>query len=97
MYTYTPTHRFLVLSATDSAPYNPATKFLVLSPTENGPDARVWDEQPLLDSLHPAQAAEHHRADSSSSASTDSFNDVAATLPNGFLFLGHSKPRRGSQ
>lgn len=100
MYSYTPTHRFLVLSAAESVPFNPNNKFLVLSPTENGPDSRVWEEQAVTDiDQSPLLAVpEHHRADSSSSTmSSDSqFNDIPATLPNGFLYLGHNK-RRASQ
>ncbi|KAJ5161842.1 hypothetical protein N7492_007234 [Penicillium capsulatum] len=101
MYTYTPTTRFLVLSAADSVPFNPNNKFLVLSPTENGPDPRVWDEQAVVDvdqSSHLAVPEHHRSASSSSSMSSDSqFDGVPATLPNGFLYLGHTKSRRASQ
>ncbi|KAJ5578506.1 uncharacterized protein N7459_007470 [Penicillium hispanicum] len=100
MYTYTPTHRFLVLSAPESAPFHPGNKFLVLSPTEFGPDPRVYDEQPLTDSSSDLSSEmELHRSNSSSStSSSDSrFNDIAATLPKGFLYLGNSQTRRSSQ
>lgn len=104
MYTYTPTHRFLVLSAANSAPFNPNNKFLVLSPTESGPDPRSYDEEAVIESSITDQIPDmgpsviHRSNSSSSSASSDSqFNDVAATLPNGFLFLGHTKTRKTSQ
>ena len=104
MYTYTPTHRFLVLSAMSSAPFNPDNKFLVLSPTESGPDPRVYDEQPLTEStsveLSPEMAlSKSHRSNSSSSTSSmdSQFNSIPASLPNGFLYLGNTKTRRSSQ
>lgn len=104
MYTYTPTHRFLVLSAADSAPFNPNNKFLVLSPTESGPDPRTYDEEAVTEfssteqSPNMAPSVMHRSNSSSSSASSDSrFNDIAATLPNGFLYLGHTKTRKTSQ
>ncbi|KAJ5091342.1 hypothetical protein NUU61_006212 [Penicillium alfredii] len=98
MYTYTPTHRFLVLSATEQGPYNPSNKFLVLSPTEYGPDPRTWDDQPQPEassSLSPDMVPAHVRSNSSSSTSSTGsrFNDIAATLPNGFLYLGHPKSK----
>ncbi|KAJ5649138.1 uncharacterized protein N7484_002861 [Penicillium longicatenatum] len=92
MYTYTPTHRFLVLSAADSVPFNPANKFLVLSPTESGPDPRVF-EQAVADSPSteesPNGVPKSHRSDSTSSTSSEDST-------NGFLFLGHTG-RRFSQ
>lgn len=105
MYTHTPNSRFLVLSADSSAPFNPENKFLVLSPTESGPDPRAFEEQAVSESSSTDQSPnlapqEHHRSNSSSSTSSvDSrFNDIAATLPNGFLYLGHpNKSRKGSQ
>ena len=99
MYTYTATHRFLVLSAPQSAPFHPGNNFLVLSPAESGPDPRAYDEQPLTDSSDESVEIGLHRCNSSSStASSDSrFNNIAATLPKGFLYLGNPKTRRASQ
>ncbi|KAJ5245327.1 hypothetical protein N7489_005423 [Penicillium chrysogenum] len=97
MYTYTPTHRFLVLSATESGPYDPANKFLVLSPTESGPDPRVWEDQPQIENSSIEEMpvlAPANRARTNSSISTNSsvsLNDLTATLPSGFLYLGHGK------
>ncbi|KAJ5551778.1 hypothetical protein N7535_000281 [Penicillium sp. DV-2018c] len=97
MYTYTPTHRFLVLSAAETGPYNPANKFLVLSPTESGPDPRAWEDQPQLETNSAQQSPElapASRARTNSSLSTNSsvsLNDLTTTLPNGFLYLGHGK------
>ncbi|OGE54896.1 hypothetical protein PENARI_c005G07688 [Penicillium arizonense] len=96
MYTYTPTHRFLVLSATESGPYDPSNKFLVLSPTESGPDPRVWEDQPQVETSSTEQSPNVtlNRARTNSSLSTSSsssLNDLVATLPNGFLYLGHGK------
>ncbi|KAJ5725325.1 uncharacterized protein N7483_006682 [Penicillium malachiteum] len=96
MYTYTPTHRFLVLSAVSSAPFNPANKFLVLSPTESGPDPRIYDEQAVAESsstgeISPKMVPKSHRSDSSSSVSSmESQSDI---LPSGFLYLGHTSRR----
>lgn len=103
MYTHTPTHRFLVLSAADSAPFNPANKFLVLSPTESGPDPRGYDEQAVTESsaeespdLTPSSL--HRSHSSSSTVSSDSrFNGIAGTLPNRFLYLGNPKTQKASQ
>ncbi|KAJ5682712.1 hypothetical protein N7462_005877 [Penicillium macrosclerotiorum] len=98
-----PPRNFLVLSAVSSAPFNPSHKFLVLSPTESGPDPRGYDEQALTDSTSveqsPEAAAGLHRANSSSSTSSNEsqFDDLAATLPSGFLYLGNSKTRKASQ
>lgn len=103
MYTHTPTHRFLVLSAVNSAPFNPSNKFLVLSPTESGPDPRGYDEQAVTESSAEQSPdlilSNLHRSDSSSStSSSDSrFNGIAATLPNGFLYLGNTKTQKASQ
>ncbi|OQD78440.1 hypothetical protein PENDEC_c001G07014 [Penicillium decumbens] len=105
MYTPTPNSRWLVLSAETSAPFHPENKFLVLSPIESGPDPRAFEEQAISEcsstDLSPNLThQEHHRSNSSSSTSTvDSrFNDIATTLPNGFLYLGHpNKSRKGSQ
>jgi hypothetical protein len=96
MYTYTPTHRFLVLSAAESGPYDPSNKFLVLSPTESGPDPRVWEDQPQVETSSTEQSPNVtlNRARTNSSLSTSSsssLNDLVATLPNGFLYLGHGK------
>ncbi|KGO75041.1 hypothetical protein PITC_047240 [Penicillium italicum] len=97
MYTYTPTHRFLVLSATVSGPYHPGTKFLVLSPTESGPDPRAWEDQPQIETTSVEESpvlAPANRARTNSSLSTNSsvsLNDLTATLPSGFLYLGHGK------
>ncbi|KAJ5961347.1 uncharacterized protein N7479_008497 [Penicillium vulpinum] len=97
MYTYTPTHRFLILSATESRPYNPANKFLVLSPIESGPDPRVWEDQFQVETSsieeNPVLApANRTRTNSSlSTNSSASLDDLAVTLPSGFLFLGHGK------
>ncbi|KAJ5948095.1 hypothetical protein N7466_001110 [Penicillium verhagenii] len=93
MYTYTPTHRFLVLSAAESVPFNPANKFLVLSPIESGPDPRAFEEEAVSDlapaDQSPTVAPKSHRSDSTSSTST-------VDSEKGFLFLGHT-PRRFSQ
>ncbi|KAJ6110939.1 hypothetical protein N7486_003174 [Penicillium sp. IBT 16267x] len=90
MYTYTPTHRFLVLSAADSVPFNPANKFLVLSPTESGPDPRAF-EQAVNDSPSTGEnlnmVPKSHRSDSTSSTSSEEDS------MNGFLFLGHTARR----
>lgn len=97
MYTYTPTHRFLVLSAAESGPYHPANKFLVLSPIESGPDPRAWEDQPKIETSSIEESpvlAPTNRARTNSSLSTNSsvsLNDLAATLPSGFLYLGHGK------
>ncbi|EKV09105.1 hypothetical protein Pdw03_4822 [Penicillium digitatum] len=100
MYTYTPTHRFLVLSATESGPYHPGNKFLVLSPTESGPDTRAWEDQPQIETSSVEESpmfAPVNRARTNSSLSTSStnstvsLNDLTATLPSGFLYLGHGK------
>ncbi|KAJ5767373.1 uncharacterized protein N7511_004989 [Penicillium nucicola] len=96
MYTITPTNRFLVLSATVSGPYDPSNKFLVLSPTESGPDPRVWEDQLQIETGSTEQSPEiapsRARTNSSlSTSSTSSLNDLVATLPNGFLYLGHGK------
>ncbi|CAI7596486.1 unnamed protein product [Penicillium palitans] len=97
MYTYTPTHRFLVLSAAESGPYHPANKFLVLSPIESGPDPRAWEDQPQIETSSIEESpvlAPTNRARTNSSLSTNSsvsLNDLAATLPSGFLYLGHGK------
>ncbi|KAJ5385587.1 hypothetical protein N7517_003498 [Penicillium concentricum] len=97
MYTYTPTHRFLVLSATESRPYNPANKFLVLSPIEFGPDPRVWEDESQIETSSIEESpvlAPVSRARTNSSLSTNSsasLNDLTATLPSGFLYLGHGK------
>ncbi|KAJ5089332.1 hypothetical protein N7532_008016 [Penicillium argentinense] len=100
MHSIPPPRNFLVLSAASSAPYDPSKKFLVLSPTESGPDPRAYDEQVLTDSNEKNSDFESsiHRSNSTSSASSDDsrFDDVAATLPNGFLYLGHTS-RRSSQ
>ncbi|KXG50600.1 uncharacterized protein PGRI_043670 [Penicillium griseofulvum] len=99
MYTYTPTHRFLVLSATESGPYNPANKFLVLSPTESGPDPRVWEDESQVETSSIAEGPElaplgRVRTNSSiSTNSSDSLDDLAVTLPSGFLYLGHGKKK----
>ncbi|CDM34685.1 hypothetical protein DTO013E5_3391 [Penicillium roqueforti] len=96
MYTYTATHRFLVLSATESGPYYPANKFLVLSPIECGPDPRVWEDQPQIETSSNEEdtvPAPANRARTNSSVSTDSsvsLDDTAALSP-GFLYLGHGK------
>ncbi|CAI7572816.1 unnamed protein product [Penicillium discolor] len=86
MYTYTPTHRFLVLSAAESGPYHPANKFLVLSPIESGPDPRAWEDQPQIETSSIKESPV-----SLSTNSSVSLNDLAATLPSGFLYLGHGK------
>ncbi|KAF7518546.1 hypothetical protein PCG10_010680 [Penicillium crustosum] len=97
MYTYTPTHRFLVLSAAESGPYHPANKFLVLSPIESGPDPRAWEDQPQIETNSIEESpvlAPTSRARTNSSLSTNSsvsLNDLTATLPSGFLYLGHGK------
>lgn len=100
MHSIPPPRNFLVLSANSSAPYDPTKKFLVLSPTESGPDPRVYDEQVLTDSNEqsPDSEAGLHRSNSTSSTSSEDsqFDGVAATLPKGFLFLGHTS-RRSSQ
>lgn len=92
MYTYTPTHRFLVLSAAESVPFNPANKFLVLSPTESGPDPRAF-EQAVTDSPSTEESLtavpKSHRSDSTSSTSSQDSE-------SGFLYLGHTA-RRFSQ
>ncbi|KAJ5765129.1 hypothetical protein N7520_004688 [Penicillium odoratum] len=92
MYTQTPTHRFLVLSAADSVPFNPANKFLVLSPTESGPDSRSY-EQAVSDSPSadpsPNVVPKSHRSDSTSSTSSD-------YSVSGYLTLG-TTTRRFSQ
>lgn len=100
MYTSTPTSRFLVLSAADSAPFNPNNKFLVLSPTESVPH----DEQALIESSSTEQSPDLtpsnlHRTNSSSSTDSDDsrFNSIASTLPNRFLYLGNSKSRKALQ
>lgn len=100
MYTYTPTSRYLVLSAADSAPFNPNNKFLVLSPTESGP----YDEQAVIESSSAEQSPDLtpsnlHRSNSSSSTASDEsqFNSLAAAPPNGFLYLGNTKSRKASQ
>ncbi|KAF3397741.1 hypothetical protein F1880_006199 [Penicillium rolfsii] len=88
-----PPRQFLVLSATNSAPFNPSHKFLVLSPTESGPDSRIYDEQAVTESLTVEHEQELHRSNSSSSTSSEAsqIDEDAATLPSGFLFLGHTK------
>ncbi|KAJ5676773.1 uncharacterized protein N7477_002406 [Penicillium maclennaniae] len=99
MYTHTPNARFLVLSADSSAPFNPENKFLVLSPTESGPDPRAFEEAVSESNSADLALQEHHRSNSSSSTSSvdSQFSDIA-TLPSGFLFLGHpNKGRKGSQ
>ncbi|KAJ5515136.1 hypothetical protein N7463_004688 [Penicillium fimorum] len=99
MYTYTPTHRFLVLSATESRPYNPANKFLVLSPIESGPDPRVWEDESQIETSSIEESpvlAPISRARTNSSLSTNSsasLNDLTVTLPSGFLYLGHGKKK----
>ncbi|KAJ5458437.1 hypothetical protein N7475_009825 [Penicillium sp. IBT 31633x] len=99
MYTYTPTHRFLVLSATETGPYNPANKFLVLSPIESGPDPRAWEDHIELETNSTEEIPELapvSRPRTNSSLSTDSsasLDDLTATLPNGFLYLGHGKKK----
>ncbi|KAJ5756385.1 hypothetical protein N7533_005928 [Penicillium manginii] len=94
-----PPRNFLVLSASSSAPFDPSKKFLVLSPTESGPDLAAY-EQALTDSTEQTSDSEAvlHRSNSTSSSSSEDsqFDDVAATLPAGFLFLGHPS-RRPSQ
>ncbi|KAJ5883288.1 uncharacterized protein N7473_010174 [Penicillium subrubescens] len=94
-----PPRQFLVLSATSSAPFDPSHKFLVLSPTESGPDSRVYDEQAVTESATVEHEQELHRSNSSSSTSSEAsqIDEDAATLPSGFLFLGHTKGRRASQ
>ncbi|KAJ5167254.1 uncharacterized protein N7482_006035 [Penicillium canariense] len=99
MYSIPPPRRFLVLSASVSAPFDPSHKFLVLSPTESDPDPRAYDEQAVTESATADHEQELHRSNSSSSASSEDsqFSDVHATLPNGFLYLGHVKKSRTSQ
>ncbi|KAJ5774714.1 hypothetical protein N7457_009610 [Penicillium paradoxum] len=99
MYSYTPTHRFLILSATETGPYNPANQFLVLSPIESGPDPRIWEEAVVEtpsseDSLELAPASRSRTNSSSSTDSSDSLNDLTVDLPNGFLYLGHGKKKK---
>lgn len=98
MFKIAPPRQFLVLSAPSSAPFDPSHKFLVLSPTESGPDSRLYDEQAVSESATVEHEQELHRTNSSSSTlSEDSqVDDDAATLPSGFLFLGHTKSRRAS-
>jgi hypothetical protein len=100
MYTQTPNARFLVLSADNMAPFNPENKFLVLSPTESGPDPRAFEQAVSESNSTDLTPQEHRRSNSSSSASSvdSQFSGITATLPNGFLFLGHPrKARKGSQ
>jgi hypothetical protein len=99
MYTQTSTHRFLVLSAAESGPYNPANQFLVLSPTESGPDPRALEESQIETNSaeQSPQLAPVSRARTNSSLSTNSsvsLDDLTATLPNGFLYLGHGKNKK---
>ena len=98
MFKIPPPRRFLVLSVPSSAPFDPSHKFLVLSPTESGPDSRLYDEQAVTESATAEHEQELHRSNSSSSTSSEDsqVDDDAATLPNGFLFLGHIKSRRAS-
>ncbi|KAJ5615161.1 hypothetical protein N7537_000275 [Penicillium hordei] len=97
MYTYTPTHRFLVLSAAESGPYHPGNKFLVLSPVESSPDPRAWEDQSQTEASSIEESpvlAPTNRARTNSSLSTNSsvsLNDLTAILPSGFLYLGHGK------
>lgn len=99
MYSIPPPTRFLVLSAAESRPHNPSTinnNFLVLSPTESGPDQNaIEDSQSEISSDEQSpELAPLSRARTNSSVSTNSsgsFNDLTASLPNGFLFLGHGK------
>lgn len=99
MFKIPPPRQFLVLSAPNSAPFDPSHKFLVLSPTESGPDSRLYDEQAVTESATVEHEQELHRSNSSSSTSSEDsqVDDDAATLPSGFLFLGHTKGRRASQ
>jgi hypothetical protein len=99
MYTITPSARFLVLSAAESGPYNPANQFLVLSPTESGPDPRAFEESQIeINSAEKSpELAPVGRARTNSSLSTNSLvsvDDLSATLPNGFLYLGHGKSKK---
>ncbi|KAJ5361761.1 hypothetical protein N7541_002605 [Penicillium brevicompactum] len=101
MYSIPPPTRFLVLSAAESRPHNPSTasnNFLVLSPTESGPDPRAFeDSQSETSSDESPELAPLSRARTNSSVSTNSsgsFNDLSASLPNGFLFLGHGKSKK---
>lgn len=98
MYTYTPTSRFLVLSAADSVPFNPNNKFLVLSPTESGPHEEAVTESSSAEQSPDFTPSELHRSNSSSSTESDDsrFNSIAATLPKGFLYLGNTKSRKAS-
>ncbi|KAJ5624946.1 hypothetical protein N7510_001255 [Penicillium lagena] len=99
MYTYTPTHRFLVLSAPESTPAASSHRFLVLSPTESGPDPRAWEDQPSQPSpsnqsptLVPSTL---RRPSSSLSTSSADFqlNETTSTSPSDFLYLGHGRSK----
>ncbi len=83
MYTHTPTAKFLVLAPVQSAPHSVFNNnFLVLSPTESAPSS-VSGEQTETES----NASSHIRERSDSEAST------ASSVSDGFLFLGHNRPR----
>ncbi|KAL4880170.1 hypothetical protein BJY04DRAFT_219449 [Aspergillus karnatakaensis] len=93
MYTYTATHKFLVLAPVQSAPLRVAkeNKFLVLSPTES-PALSPIDEQMETESTISSLARE--RSDSqSSSDSTAQIRRTVSRLPGGFLYLGHDARR----
>lgn len=101
MFSIPPPTRFLVLSAAESRPYNPMpeSKFLVLSPTESGPDpCAIEESQSETSSAEQSpELAPLSRVRTNSSVSTTSsasLNDLAATLPNGFLYLGHGKSKK---
>ncbi|KAJ5819291.1 hypothetical protein N7474_004882 [Penicillium riverlandense] len=99
MYTQTPTHRFLVLSAPESTPAASSHRFLVLSPTESGPDPRAWEDQssqpsPSNQSPTMGPSSLHRTSRALSTSSVDSqLNEPTSTSPSDFLYLGHSRSK----
>lgn len=102
MYTYTPTHKFLVLSHTQPAPRN---KFLVLSPTESGPEQdETGPSSPISTGSYQGRDRSDSQSSISSISSTSSTYSTGSTmsgmgatfspLAGGFLYLGHKSSLR---